>query len=99
MSYRPLRLEEAPGFVIQFPLCGACEVDLEHESGVGWRCPSCWTTWSDHAGDGDAGELTDYPFDEAYLICPNNRAYCYANLSYIKREKYLRRELLGETDD
>lgn len=51
-----VRLAEAPRFVLQYPLCGACHVELDHD-GDSFTCPSCRTSWDSNAGDGDSGTL------------------------------------------
>jgi hypothetical protein len=58
MSADYIRLNEAPRWVVQYPQCSACAVDLETD-GDGWTCPVCGTAWAMNAGDGDVGEL--YP--------------------------------------
>ncbi len=52
-----IRLAEAPQWVMHYPTCSACDVDLEIEDD--WYCPSCGTSWSQGAGDGDVGELPE----------------------------------------
>lgn len=51
-----IKLKRAPEWVLQFPQCSACMVDLETD-GDGWICPVCGTSWSTDANDGDVGEL------------------------------------------
>lgn len=51
-----IRLSQPPMWVINYPTCSACAVDLETE-GDGWTCPSCGTSWSMDANDGDRGTL------------------------------------------
>ena len=53
----PVKLTEAPAWCIQYPTCGACEIDLTNEAGDGWTCDNCGTAWGSDANDGDAGEL------------------------------------------
>jgi len=50
-----VKLAEAPTYVIQYPLCSACCVDLEYDDG--WTCPGCGTSWDRRASDGDEGDL------------------------------------------
>lgn len=54
MTY--IKLAEAPVWVIQYPQCSACMVDL-FTDGDGWTCPVCGTQWDMNANDGDKGEL------------------------------------------
>lgn len=55
-----VKLAEAPRWVIQYPTCSACCVELETD-GDGWDCPNCGTQWDMDASDGDAGTLyADY---------------------------------------
>lgn len=51
-----LRLEQQPEFVLHYPTCGTCAVDLDTD-GDGWTCPSCGSMWDNHASEGDKGEL------------------------------------------
>jgi hypothetical protein len=51
-----IKLAERPQWVIQYPQCSACCVDLETD-GDGWTCPVCGSAWSQSANDGDEGEL------------------------------------------
>lgn len=51
-----VRIAEAPEFVLNYPSCGACLVDLEHD-GDSFACPSCGSVWDSGANDGDKGEL------------------------------------------
>jgi hypothetical protein len=51
-----IKLPEAPMWCIQYPTCSACAIDLDTD-GDGWTCPSCGTSWSMDANDGDRGEL------------------------------------------
>jgi hypothetical protein len=55
MSVR-FRLEEPPTFVMHYPTCSACMVDLDHD-GDSWICPKCQTAWDSDATDGDDGQL------------------------------------------
>ena len=50
-----LKLDEAPTMSYQSPQCDACLIDLDSDDG--WLCPSCGTSWSHDASDGEAGEL------------------------------------------
>ena len=56
MSGPRFRLAEAPQFVMHYPSCSACVVDLDHD-GDSWTCPKCQTSWDSNAGDGDTGDL------------------------------------------
>lgn len=58
MSDFYLHLAEQPEWRMQFPMCSACDIDLDH-TGDGWLCDSCGTTWTLDAGDGDKGELVE----------------------------------------
>jgi hypothetical protein len=58
MSAPRVRLAEAPHYVLHYPTCSACLVDLEHD-GDSFQCPKCGTSWDSNAGDGDEGTL--YP--------------------------------------
>lgn len=87
---RPLRLEEAPELFIQFPLCGACDVELEIDPDS-MVCPSCWTSWSHRAGGSDPGELTDFEFTDDDPVCPNDYAFAFATLDTPERDDALRR--------
>lgn len=51
-----LKLAEAPEWVLQYPTCSACDVDL-FTDGDGWLCENCGTSWSMNASDGDRGLL------------------------------------------
>lgn len=51
-----VRYSEPPEFVIHYPTCSACDIDLDHD-GDGWECPKCGTQWDSSAADGDRGEL------------------------------------------
>lgn len=51
-----IKLAEAPRWVIQYPLCSACNVELDTD-GDGWTCNVCGTSWDMNAGDGDEGAL------------------------------------------
>lgn len=51
-----LKLAQAPEFVLHYPTCSTCDVDLDHD-GDGWTCPTCGTAWDRDASDGDKGEL------------------------------------------
>lgn len=51
-----IRLAEAPRWCIQYPICSACTVELDHD-GDGWTCPVCGTSWDTDASDGDTGTL------------------------------------------
>jgi transcription elongation factor Elf1 len=51
-----VKLEKAPEFVLNYPSCGTCLVDLEHD-GDQFTCPSCGTCWDSYASDGDQGDL------------------------------------------
>lgn len=59
MSGPRVRYAEAPEFVLHYPTCSACDVELEHD-GDAWECPKCATTWDSQAGDGDKGELYEH---------------------------------------
>lgn len=50
-----IKLDEPPMWVIQYPQCSACLVDLQIEDD--WLCPVCGTSWDRDATDGDAGTL------------------------------------------
>ena len=50
-----IKLAEAPTWVVQYPQCSACEVDLILDDG--WLCPVCGSCWPGEANDGDQGEL------------------------------------------
>lgn len=52
-----IKLAEAPQYVMHYPTCSTCAVDLDWDDG--FMCPSCGTRWDSDAGDGDTGEL--YP--------------------------------------
>lgn len=54
-----LKLDKPPMFVMHYPTCSTCGVDLDTE-GDGWTCSSCGTNWDMTAGDGDEGELYAY---------------------------------------
>lgn len=58
MSTRYLRLASDPLLRIQAPQCDACECDV-HDTGWNYTCPSCGSTWSLEADDGEAGQLRD----------------------------------------
>jgi hypothetical protein len=81
MSGPRVRYDEPPQFVLHYPTCSACMVDLEHD-GDGWQCPKCGTAWDSNAGDGDDGEL--YPdwagedFDEDLPITAHNDGHLVA---------------------
>jgi hypothetical protein len=51
-----IKLTEPPAFVIRYPQCSACMVDL-HTDSDDWTCPVCGTSWSMSANDGDEGTL------------------------------------------
>jgi predicted RNA-binding Zn-ribbon protein involved in translation (DUF1610 family) len=51
-----VKLSAPPQLVLQYPLCGACTVELDHD-GDGFVCPSCGTSWSSDASDGESGTL------------------------------------------
>lgn len=55
-NHPAVRLAAAPQLVLQYPLCGACTVELDHD-GDSFVCPSCRTSWDPNAGDGDTGTL------------------------------------------
>jgi hypothetical protein len=67
-----IRLEKPPEFVIRYPQCSACDVDLDHDGDM-WTCPKCGTTWPHDANDGDLGELRE--FDEDEPVVPNAKAH------------------------
>lgn len=55
-----VKLEEAPRWVLQYPTCSACLIELETD-GDGWECPNCGTQWEMGANDDDQGTLyADY---------------------------------------
>ena len=56
MSRAYIKLGEAPQFVLNYPSCGTCLIDLEHD-GDHFTCPSCGTSWDSNASDGDEGDL------------------------------------------
>ncbi len=51
-----IKLDKAPVWVLQYPTCSACTVDLDTD-GDGWLCPQCGSIWDMRANDGDVGEL------------------------------------------
>jgi len=51
-----IKLAEPPEFVLHYPTCSACDIELEHD-GDSFSCPSCGTSWDPNATDGDKGEL------------------------------------------
>ncbi|HKY59249.1 MAG TPA: hypothetical protein VJL80_14525 [Aeromicrobium sp.] len=79
-----IRLAEAPRWVLQYPTCSACVVELEND-GDGWTCPCCGTSWANDAGDGDAGDLyVDWAGEEATgPITPENEAHLWGD--YMER--------------
>ena len=56
MSGPYVRYAEPPQFVLNYPTCSACVVDLDHDCD-GWQCPKCGTSWASDASDADEGEL------------------------------------------
>lgn len=50
-----IKLEKSPEWLMQYPQCSACLVDLDMDDG--WQCPVCGTAWDSRAGDGDTGTL------------------------------------------
>lgn len=59
MSRDYLHLDRVPALVHPgYPLCGACDIEVEHE-GSQWLCPSCGTCWPSTVleDDGTCGVL------------------------------------------
>ena len=54
-----VKLSERPQFVLMYPMCSACDVDLDHD-GDSFQCPNCGTSWDTNANDGDEGDLYAY---------------------------------------
>lgn len=87
MTY--IKLSRAPEWVIQYPQCSACMVDLEIDDQ--WTCPVCGTTWPSNANDGDVGELTCEPLGGPTLSDHE------AMLAGIAFERAVRDRLLART--
>ena len=65
MSAPAVRYSEPPTFVMHYPTCSACSIDLDHD-GDGWTCPKCETAWDTNASDGDEGELWESYSGESF---------------------------------
>ena len=57
---RYLRLDKAPELIVEMPICGACDINVEHD-GNGYVCPSCGTAWD---SDPEHGQLAAEWSDE-----------------------------------
>lgn len=95
-----IKLTEAPMWVIQYPQCGACMVDL-YTDGDGWLCEVCGTTWDMRANDGDPGTLFENWSGEVLDVEPStHREAMTAGIRYEReqRERSLARWLSSTTE-
>lgn len=56
-------LTELPDLTIQYPICGGCGHEVDHD-GDSFVCYRCMATWSTRAGDGDLAERFMDDYDE-----------------------------------
>lgn len=88
-----LKLDHKPVLVIQYPLCGTCQIDVEADPD-GLTCPNCGTWWSHKAGDGEAGELPDDWDELPGEPIPESTAHILAVQEEMRqREEFLERML------
>ena len=85
-----LKLAEPPGISYRAPVCDACLEELDWD-GDSLRCPTCGTSWSEGASDGDAGDLYEQWSGETLEGPTIENDYAYLAASELMRK------LRGET--